>query len=190
MKSSTVVSDRTPYGNDGKVRGATVGSEYTSFDGVNDYIGNNNYQQFNNGISYSMWVNPYSNPSTTYGGILTTENHYTHNGSAIWFKYNKFYFGESHNIKQYTDGIVRTFNKWYYLTLTYNGTAYNFYVDGILTKTQATVTNYLNVKIYVGRLLTEYASFYHFNGNISDVRIYNRALSAEEVKLLYEKGRY
>ncbi|HEY4714989.1 MAG TPA: LamG-like jellyroll fold domain-containing protein, partial [Candidatus Paceibacterota bacterium] len=42
---------------------------------------------------------------------------------------------------------------------------------------------------YIGARLTSGALSAFFNGTIDDVRIYNRALSATEIKQLYNLGR-
>jgi hypothetical protein len=64
MKSSTKVTDKTPYSNDGTVNGAIVGSEYTSFDG-NDYVNCGNHSSINPTIAetISLWVNLNQIPS-------------------------------------------------------------------------------------------------------------------------------
>jgi hypothetical protein len=59
-----------------------------------------------------------------------------------------------------------------------NGSNWRIYVDGVLENTPWTL-----------RIGHESGSVYWFPGTIDDVRIYNRALSAAEVKQLYNAGR-
>ena len=66
-----------------------------------------------------------------------------------------------------------------------------FYLDGVLQTTQGTLvsavstTNYpLSIGVNPG---ATYANF--FDGRIDEVRVYNRALSANEVNRLYNMGR-
>ena len=79
---------------------------------------------------------------------------------------------------------------WHHLVVTGNGTVWNqFYLDGV------PVTTYLvgsgaavsNVAVTIGGGM--YAGTpYYFAGSLDDVRVYNRALSAGEVKQLYNLG--
>ena len=82
-------------------------------------------------------------------------------------------------------GIV-PFGIWTYYVFTFDGTDIKAYTDGNLIDTNNS---------YAGYTL-EYSGATHigskFNGIINDVRIYNRALSALEIKTAYEneRGRY
>ena len=79
----------------------------------------------------------------------------------------------------------RSFNKWDHIVGVYAENNVCLYVNGILNgvcDTSATMTNSaatLNIGKRAG------ASSNYFTGNIDDVRIYNRALSAQEVSNLY-----
>jgi hypothetical protein len=73
---------------------------------------------------------------------------------------------------------------WHHLALTYNGAALVSYIDGAQTATNPvtgaiTTGSPTNIGNYGG---------YYANGYIDDVRIYNRALSANEVKQLYSSN--
>ncbi|MFA5061909.1 MAG: LamG domain-containing protein [Patescibacteria group bacterium] len=76
-------------------------------------------------------------------------------------------------------------NKWHLGVYTLNGTKGRFYVDGILDKEidQTRTTFTLAGAIGFGMGSPDY-----FNGLIDDVRVYNRALSAQEVQQLYKQG--
>ena len=75
---------------------------------------------------------------------------------------------------------------WYYIVATHNSSTNlnSLYVNGILeaTSTQAVVYE-ANAKTYIGAFYTSPNLI--FNGQIDDVRIYNRALSATEIQNLY-----
>jgi hypothetical protein len=79
-----------------------------------------------------------------------------------------------------------TANAWHHVVAEYNGTTRIIYVDGVSigsdTPVGHNVPNTSNFKIGV----TNGAD--PFPGSIDDVRIYNRALSANDVKLLYQQG--
>ncbi|MCZ7358032.1 MAG: DUF2341 domain-containing protein [Candidatus Methanoperedens sp.] len=76
---------------------------------------------------------------------------------------------------------------WHHVTGTYNGTNLVLYVDGIPVST-ANASGTIaasDVPLTIGSVLNSY-----FNGTIDEVRIYNRALNADEVSDLYNNYGY
>ena len=71
------------------------------------------------------------------------------------------------------------------LTLVKNGSSQTLYIDGI-SQGSETMTNITPVD-YIGTGQTG-NNDYHFTGKIDDVRIYNRALSSDEITRLYKLG--
>lgn len=82
-------------------------------------------------------------------------------------------------------GVTGT-NQWHYVTLTYsggsNGTA-KMYVDGVLTNTTTYNPNISASLASLGRIGTD--TSYNFNGLIDEARIYNTALTDNDVSTLY-----
>ncbi|MGC8629056.1 MAG: LamG domain-containing protein [Candidatus Micrarchaeia archaeon] len=85
---------------------------------------------------------------------------------------------------------------WYQIACVYNKTAVSLYVDGRLvnyTPTPYTITN--SSIIQIGKRTSTFylngtvPSFAYFTGWITNVQIYNRALSAKDVAMLYNSGR-
>lgn len=88
-----------------------------------------------------------------------------------------------------TDAVVLTINTWYHavVTMTWETTTPAFYVNGVfkpqtdnITVKPDWLTNYLHIG-WVGG----FYDGYEFEGIIEEVRIYNRALTAQEVLELY-----
>lgn len=78
-------------------------------------------------------------------------------------------------------------SNWHMVVLVKNGTTATLYADTNSVSDPCRESDYgVNaVPFYIGRSGTRY-----FNGTIDEVRIYNRALSSEEIKLLYvSRGR-
>lgn len=83
---------------------------------------------------------------------------------------------------------------WHMFTATYDGLASKIYIDGVLDNTATSYTtktpifynsaNGIFIGAEAGGNQTTPAGTY-FNGNISDVRIYATALSADDIKALY-----
>jgi len=78
-----------------------------------------------------------------------------------------------------------TFNVWRHYVVTRNGTTFTLYANGtsLGANTSATGVSDVSGIIRVGSWAGN--SNYDFNGSLDDVRIYNRALSASEVRFLY-----
>jgi serine/threonine protein kinase/WD40 repeat protein len=91
-----------------------------------------------------------------------------------------FWLGAAASI-QVTDGY------WHHIVGVYDGTGFSLYVDGALHAHRAAsgrlATN--GYPVYIGENFEQQGSYW--NGWIDDVRIYNRALSTEEIAHLYEE---
>jgi len=67
---------------------------------------------------------------------------------------------------------------WHFIVLTYDGTTANLYADGQLRSSSAESWNLVHSACDIGAQINTSS---YWNGNVDDVRIYNRALSATEV---------
>lgn len=163
-----------------------------SFDGVDDYVGG-----FSGGLptgpaSFSVWIKPtvvsgtydiigrLSNWASAYGyGILI-------NGSNVIGIADGGYSGWSYNL-----ATPISANVWSHVVFTLDGwgasTTGKLYVDGVLKNTfTGTAGQYASYPFNIGSSANGAARL--FSGDIDDVRIYNRALSATEVQSLYNAG--
>ncbi|GAJ25103.1 unnamed protein product, partial [marine sediment metagenome] len=91
--------------------------------------------------------------------------------------------GDSHTTR--TDIQTLTPQIWYHVTLTWNGTNYVVYVDGV-ARASGTYTGLtaLNTLADIGNTGNTSYRNEAFNGIIDEVRIYNRALTDDEVSNL------
>ncbi|MEK3779401.1 LamG-like jellyroll fold domain-containing protein [Paenibacillus sp. FSL R5-0810] len=81
-------------------------------------------------------------------------------------------------------------DQWYHVVVTYSDSDYKMYVNGMLTaERKGSFTPYNNEPMYIGRKSTDEPYFF-LRGSIDDLRIYNRALHAGEVKALCFEGGY
>ena len=89
----------------------------------------------------------------------------------------------------YTSPSIKL-NRWYHFAITCDGTNHNFYIDGQYDSTSSLAINTLSSPLYVG--FPVYDGNRYMNGNLSQVLLYNRELSAIEVSQNYNatKGRY
>lgn len=175
-----------------------------NFDGTNDYIdcGNEKYKILTTTpFSISCWVNQTSNPANSL--IITNRNVSVSGGWEIYF--NGFaslrptllfadivgtnYFG-----RDVTNAL--SLNTWYNVCFTYNGnggvSGIIAYINGasvsVTDRTSGTANpgTLVDSGTLIGcRRLTTTTLNLNFPGFMDDIRIYNRALAANEVQQLY-----
>jgi hypothetical protein len=113
------------------------------------------------------------------------------NGKATFYVYD----GSSHTTSAPSSGVSA--GSWHLFTATADGSAARMYVDGTEVGSVAsgdTYTNYGNQNIFIGSQINTVAcgltaADLPANTKIDDVRIYSRALSATEIRQLYNGGR-
>ncbi|QNN21559.1 hypothetical protein HED60_04475 [Planctomycetales bacterium ZRK34] len=176
--------------NDGTINGAIwttgkVGSYALNFDGVDDYlaIGNPVELQATGSITLAAWVKPEALDGNRVIVIHKTPN----NGQSVALKIldGKYQIsswdGESSVV---ADSEVPTNDiaQWVHLVGTYDGAMWRLYRNGVLvTATQsAGSVPQINGDWTIGGL----SDGYFYQGGIDDVRIYNRAISANEIASL------
>ena len=148
-----------------------------------------------NPMSISTWVT--APPSVTNGlnnAIIEIGGSTSHEGTGMFgmaeqsghygvppgmFFYSEF--GSTYDV--YSDTPICD-NSWHQCVALFDGTNLSLYVDGVFKSTRAIVSNRLNTRGTIG-IRVDLAGEY-WNGGISDIRIYNRALLSNEVQNLYQ----
>jgi len=156
-----------------------------SFDGVNDYIdcGNDTSLNPTEAITVESWakLDAATVGENLYDPIIRRNNAYLLRAekgtSGVSFNFF-IYYGTSWEPGAYSVSHF-AFGVWHHVVGTYNRQHVNIYVNGKLkgssARTEAMLTNDLNT--IMGFWINMY-----FRGLIDEVRVYNRALSLEEVK--------
>ena len=196
-------NDESGNGNNGTLVGAVAGND--RFNNANKamYFGGLGQRievadtpafDFTYSMAVSVWI--YQKSATSLGcriiekatsGLSQTDGYlldtYTRDGAGNGFRLCgrlDFVNEDSHY----------TLNTWHHLVASYSNNFVYFYLDGVFDGVQALQgpmrTN--NLKMAIGAPLSTAYQNYSFFGNIDDIRIYNRALSASEVKALYHEG--
>ena len=123
---------------------------------------------------FMAWTSTWFGDGSNYGLIIITSTApWGESGGSDWGKYYP--------------------NNWYHVVLVRDGNTYIIYKNGDYSHSETSAGNGLNVNndasLKIGdseaRPLTPLP---YFNGLIDEVRIYNRALNANEVKTNYEAG--
>ena len=173
-----------------------------SFDGVNDYVsissGASSINSLN--ISVGCWVfqnNIHTSSSfddiksLVQIGISEIGNNscfYLHlRESKVYFRYQK-----GQNLAQLSPGIIQEANTWHYYTGVSNNSSILLYKDGVLvgsTPYTISFSSLVNTNVDIGKT-GGYTNY--INGNIAQVSIYNRALTASEVQQNFNalRGRF
>jgi type II secretory pathway pseudopilin PulG len=158
------------------------------FDGVNELVncGNDATLNFetNGRFSISLWLNPNTLVSAWRRGIIRMEN-YLISGYLLGIDNGGrpvFWTSQSGgNLSLHAPvGSELVVDAWNHLVITYENQQGYMYLDGeqIVSATGTYMAGMNTMRI--GHIVNEY-----FSGLINDVRIYDRALSEEEVKKLY-----
>ncbi|KKW01346.1 MAG: hypothetical protein UY36_C0024G0010, partial [Parcubacteria group bacterium GW2011_GWA1_49_11] len=191
------VIDSSGNGNHGQAAGATGGKAYPAagkfgnagfFDGVDDAIlvpDNSTLDGFTS-MSVFFWAKP--TVSTTKEMVI---KHLSTTSDINWELYQS-----GSNIAGRivgtavtctSTGSLFTTNAWHQVGMTWNGVNIYIFIDGTLNNTcarSATMTNSVG-NLSIGRYEVSSGSNYPFSGQMDELRIYNRALSAKEVSDLY-----
>jgi len=192
------VNDASGNNNNGFVYGATLTSDRFgnenkaySFDGQSNYIITPVNSGFTTQISLCAWFKTTYND---YGGILCSRTA-TNVACDLTSDNNSqpaFHLSDGIATNQPLTGLSTTEsvndNNWHLLVGTYDGTVLKIYVDGLLKgQITNTFTIFINSFFKIGwDDLSDYNRY--FNGKIDDVRIYNRAINAQEVLLLFNEA--
>jgi len=189
--------DYSGYGNDGTITGGDLyintpwGSTGLDLEGNNDYVTIPHSQAISSAgqITVTAWVNP---DVLTRGDIVSQwesgEQHFNLLGGLTSGKF-QFCASITGSSGTCTDTGASTFaaGQWYFVVGTYDGTNRNLYVNGMLENDKALASMYMGStnSIYIG-VSENFSS--DFNGKIAEVRIYNIALTADEIKELYQRN--
>jgi Concanavalin A-like lectin/glucanases superfamily len=211
--SGTSVPDKSAQGNHGTINGgarANAGKidQGMEFNGVDDYVdsGNKSAFQFTNGdFSMSLWFRTENIESEN---ILFGKGGTDHispylivinRGSSTLNNKVSVSVGDSTCTTWLANGdhvITSNFLKgeWNHVALKKKGTLMSIFLNGVLESTytlsSATICNNAEpLRIGSGTVFNGNLPQQPFRGSIEDSRIYNRALSMDEIKQLYNLGR-
>ncbi|MDP3103730.1 MAG: LamG-like jellyroll fold domain-containing protein [Candidatus Methanoperedens sp.] len=192
--AGNVVKDSSGNGNDGTIYGATwVDGKFgkaLSFDGVDDYVEILKSVSILGASPRTLEFWAYVNEITVHPHIIGWGDQTGINtnfkaaiysvsgGSGTWFLWGS---GGGNDLNT---GFPVENKKWLHHVITFDGVKAEWFING---RTIGTFTHIYNTKgtsleIGIGTLVGN-----PFNGLIDEVRIYNRALSAEEIKAHYEQ---
>ena len=143
-------------------------------------------------ISISAWIY-----IDNYGSGTYTESYIARAGGAIYFNLDggngtlefAMYYGGWNKLRS---TFQLNTGQWYYVVATWDGTtdagSQKLYIDGVLNNSNAAPgTTYYdpNATFTIGAQTT---AIHQLDGKLDDVRIYDTAITADYIKLLYNAG--
>ncbi len=187
--TTDTTADISGNGNTGALSGMSTTSSPTTgkiggglkFNGTNSYVATGYTvpaQNSSTSFTWSTWA--YLN-TTSHGNLVIIGNR--GGGGATWIKLTPTAFEYSGGIISYSPPT----GKWLLLTVVKNGSNFTYYQNGVVVGSGSSAASTASYTFYMGED-PGYAPDGDLTGTLDDVRVYNRALSAQEISLLYALG--
>ncbi|MDE2144964.1 MAG: LamG domain-containing protein, partial [Patescibacteria group bacterium] len=194
LQDSTSTGTGPTYQSSGCISGGCL-----SYDGVDDHVVLNNIstvlEPIASGISspsfsLAAWVNPQT--GCLYQQFILSKSGYhqgLNGGSCTTMGYMLW---NSSDVAKGINGPTLTTGMWHLLVGTWNSTngLMNYYVDGVSvgTNTQTSLRSYGTNPFYIGGVGYAPSTDFASKGIVDDVYVYSVALSAAQVKAMYNAG--
>jgi hypothetical protein len=196
--SGTVAADSSGNGNNGIVSGATwnTGGQNggcLSFNGSNSYVRIN--RTISNDFALAFWVQTTQTTATGQWwqgrGLVDAESPGATNDFGAALLGNKFGFGTGNPDTTIISTNVINDGAWHHCVATREASSgtLKLYLDGILQATGTAGTQSLTTPAFVrfGSLQT---GLNFLNGNLDEIKIYNRVLGGMEIAALYDNSAF
>ena len=175
----------------------------TAFDGINtNYLYRPKFDWLKAPFTFNCWCNQVSRTAQQSTGTTTLQfvesqgRDCGYGGFSLCISNGtpRLYLGTATSGTFYSinSDTAIALNTWHMLTGTYDGTTAKLYVDGVLKGSQNSSAEVLwneATGFTIGKMAYTYTNtvnYFPFNGSISDVRVYATALSADDIKELYQ----
>ncbi len=197
-------NDSSGYGNNGTLVNMNFTGNSTSgwnssgrfgsalvFDGVNDYIntGTGVSSTLTSAATVEAWIYANTIPSASdYDEVI--DNRRSADDMGVQLELNgdnqkfKFIVDVGASTALATSDNTFSAGRWYHIIGTWDGTTVKIYVDGVLQATTGSISGtitHTDKALMIGST----SAAWWFNGTIDNVKIYKRALSADEVAAEY-----
>ncbi|MGH7594862.1 MAG: LamG-like jellyroll fold domain-containing protein [bacterium] len=152
-----------------------------AFDG-SSYIDLGNGVSVGASFTQEAWIYPTSDNENFHGFLGNQPNGTNQRSPSLWvFQKNRIHagFGDGETWNSFITGAVLTLDTWNHLAVTFDGTAYKVFVNGVLKYETTALAGKqpFNTPIKnIGRVDN------YFNGRLDEVRIWKRARTTQEIQ--------
>ncbi|RMF63822.1 MAG: LamG domain-containing protein, partial [Bacteroidetes bacterium] len=198
-------NDESGNGHDGTVLGTTLTSDRFgtpnsayNFNGNDSRIDLGNPVDFESPLSFSGWFRLDAAAESQWNTLFMKSQYcsgfgvmYNANTDQSGRKFFRIYNSSCEGIAGTDVDYMVTYADWVHYTLVYDGVSLETYINGNLVGTHAYSSSILDEdQMWLGANGPDdrVNGYYHFTGDIDDVRIYDRALTSDEVLALCEEG--
>jgi hypothetical protein len=190
-------NDESGNGNNGTVNGATLTNDRNGnvnkayvFDGINDFIQVSNSSSFNlaNGHSISVWFNPNGIQQSVIIEKFNSTNGQGDGGPQLVLRTNQlidFSIFNNNSGNFVYSNTLSTSQSWQNIIATWNGGLIRLYQNSVLIDSIpfSSVLNPCIEPMMIGK--RAFQGDLLFNGVIDDIGMWNRALTQQEITVLY-----
>lgn len=191
------ITDRSTTGTNGSLTGQAATTtapgkigQALSLDGTDDFVNMGTSATYaTSNMTISFWARSNTAPTIFDGPMGKTESDTWTQGWGFFFQSatQMRFFVEGYNTNFASNTFTNPVTNWNHYVGTWDGTTIKLYVNAVVGTNanysgSITATNQFNIGRVGG------TNNYNLNGQIDDVRFYNRALSASEVSALYKAG--
>jgi len=167
---------------------AQVAGYTLQFDGVNDYVevAANPSLNITSAITIEAWVNKYTNVQwasvitkgkPSYPSDLSTNNYTLHFDSL-----GGLIFSDNISLVP-PSSLVFPLNEWHHVAVTWDGSVFKYYIDGILDSVQSPFTGTLtpnDSNLTIGADFPGGVEYFH--GQLTEVRLWNMARTQQQIQ--------
>lgn len=183
--------DDSPLANNATVTAATLTTDRKGkSNGAYDFNGSSAYMSAGNPSNLSLTPSTFTWSTWVYSSNISKDQMFLSKQGANYFRILSSRLFASLNIggvqKTQFASTTLSNNTWYHVAVTYNGSAMTIYLNGIQDGQLASLSG--NVTFTTGGFdmgRWTGADPRYLQGRLSDVRLYNRALSQQELASLY-----
>ena len=200
--SGTVAHDWSRYKNDGTIyeAGWTSGPPYgpykgyaLDFDGVDDYVdsGNDASLDLTEAVTVEAWIKieDYAPYQAIVSKFSSSRGYWIRLGAGAGLGRAEWLLGDNGVERAVSSTTDLSLDTWYHVVGTLGAGTARIYINGVDEGSTPASVSSTPASLGVGEWL---GMGYHFNGIIDRVRVYNRALTLDEVQQSYDssKGDY
>ncbi len=170
--------------------GGTQGTAL-QFDGVDDYVDAGNGASLNFSGTKPFTITAWIKPNAVTAGKIVNRFNSGVAGNYFFGLFNGvLQLGRSVSPWQIFGSTTLSASTWYHVVGSYDGSKMYVYLNGVSDATPVTIGSVADaaINVFIGSSQVSNNPSEFFNGLIDEVRIYNRALSVEEIRYHYNKG--